>query len=303
MLNKLCGTFINLTFLLMATNALASATPWMEFSQQNGHVKVPVTVADVPGYAILDTGAQVNAINTSFIGKNELKLNAVGNMKIQGVYGTEQRTTYNGVPISLLVIDTKLNSLVEVNLGFHENALLLGAGFFNMFILQLDYPNQKLRFVSHDAVNMRKLRNVRAEQDKGSGMPIVEVEIAEGKKIWLLLDTGNSGGMLIDRLVAESLGWLDELEVETKLSAGVNKIAVTESFRIPEFKIGPYVLEDVLVSIPAEGETANLQSQHSALGSRIRGRKVQGLIGYDVLQHFLITIDYKGGHVHMGLPQ
>lgn len=303
MLIRYCRAVFFLGLVSLSSDSFASATPWMAFSQQNGHVKVPVTVAQIPGFAILDTGAQVNAINSSFISKNELKLNAVGSMKIQGVYGTEQRTTYNGVPISLLGIDTKLNSLVEVNLGFHDNALLLGAGFFNMFILQLDYPNRKLRFVSHDAVNMRELRNVRAEQDKGSGMPIVEVEIAEGKKIWLLLDTGNSGGMLVDRLVAESMGWLDQLEVETQLSAGVNKIAVTESFRIPEFKIGPFVLEDVLVSIPAEGESANLQSQHSALGSRIRGRKIQGLIGYDVLQHFLITIDYKGGHVHMGLPQ
>ena len=202
MLNKLRPSVLSLMFLLMAADSFANATPWMEFSQQNGHVKVPVSVANVPGYAILDTGAQVNAINTSFIGKNELKLDAVGTMKIEGVFGTEQRTTYNNVPISLLGIDTKLDSLVEVNLGFHENALLLGAGFFNKFILQLDYPNQKMRFVSHEAVNMRKLRNVRAEQDKGSGMPIVEVEIADGKKIWLLLDTGNNGGMMIDRLVA-----------------------------------------------------------------------------------------------------
>jgi hypothetical protein len=87
------------------------------------------------------------------------------------------------------------------------------------------------------------------------------------------------------------------------MSSGVNAIAITESFRIPEFKIGPFVLEDVLVSIPAEGQSANLQSQYSTSGSRIRGRKVQGLIGYDVLQHFLLTIDYKGGHVHLGLPE
>tara|TARA_R110002126_G_scaffold12196_27_gene53288 strand:+ start:3755 stop:4627 length:873 start_codon:yes stop_codon:yes gene_type:complete len=281
----------------------AGATPWIEFSQQNGHVKVPVSVADMPGYAIFDTGSQVNAINTSFINKNGLDLNGAGRINVQGVFGTEQRTTYNGVPISLLGIETKLDSLVEVNLGFHENAILLGAGFFSLFVLQLDYPNRQMRFVTHDTIDMRKLRNVRAEQDKGSGMPIVEVEIGNGKKVWLLLDTGNTGGMVIDRLVAEGMGWLDQHQVESNITSGVNSTAVTESFRIPEFKIGPFVLEDVLVSIPAEGQSANLQSQHSALGSRIRGRKVQGLIGYDVLQHFLLTIDYKGGHVHIGLPQ
>jgi len=58
----------------------------------------------------------------------------------------------------------------------------------------------------------------------------------------------------------------------------------------------------VLVTIPAEGESSNLESQYQKTGSRIKGQKIQGLIGYDVLKHFLITIDHRSGHAHIGLP-
>ena len=68
-------------------------------------------------------------------------------------------------------------------------------------------------------------------------------------------------------------------------------------------QFGPFELENVLVTIPAEGKNSYLDSQYEKTGSRLKGKKVQGIIGYDVLKHFLITVDYKGGHAHIGLPE
>ena len=55
---------------------------------------------------------------------------------------------------------------------------------------------------------------------------------------------------------------------------------------------------------PEEGGSLNIQSQFEpAAGSRVKGRKVEAIIGYDVLKHFVLTIDYYGGRMHVGLPK
>jgi hypothetical protein len=287
----------------LCNSAIAGVTPWVDFSLENGHVKIPASVTGIESKAILDTGATLNGLNPRFINKHQLSFDKGGKTRVKGVYGIEDKTTYNNVPVNIFGINTEIDDAVEINLGSHENSLLFGAGFFRQFVMQLDYPNHKMRLITHDAVDLGKMENIKMEKQKGSGMPIVEVGLSGGKSIWLILDTGNNGGMVIKRSIAQKMGWLDDLERNSEVSRGVNKSAATESFRIPWLKFGPYEMENVLVNIPGEGETANLESQFEVTGTRIKGRRVQGLIGYDVLKHFLITIDYKNGHAHIGLPE
>ena len=294
---------IVLGLLFYSVKSVAGATEWIDFTLENGHVKIPVVVADIDGYALLDTGAQLNAINPRFISKHQLSFDKGKKVRVKGIYGIEDKTSYNNVPTSFFGITTELDNLTEVNLGFHTTSLLFGAGFFQQFVMQLDYPNQKMRLITHDAIKLREIENIKMQTQKGSGMPIIEVGLQDGETVWLLLDTGNNGGVVIDRKVARKMGWLNSLDTEASISIGANTLATTESFRIPSLKFGPYELENVLVSIPAEGQIAYLESQYEATGSRIKGRKVQGLIGYDVLKHFLITLDYKNGHAHIGLPK
>ncbi|WP_242441755.1 retropepsin-like aspartic protease [Pseudoalteromonas piscicida] len=197
----------------------------------------------------------------------------------------------------------KLDKVAELNLGEHTNAALFGRPFFEHFVIQLDYPNSKMRIIDHESINLNKLKNIKLIKQRGSGMPIVEISLKEDKSIWLLLDTGNNGGIVIERNVAKSMGWLDTLERNSVISTGANSSAVSEDFRVPWIKFGPFELENVLISIPEEGQRTHLVSQHKTTGSRIKGKRVQGAIGYDVLKHFLITLDYRGGYAHIGLPE
>jgi hypothetical protein len=292
----------SLLFSVFTLNCAAGVTDWIDFKLEGGHIKIPVTVAGIETYAMLDTGAQVNAINKAFVNKNKLDLDKGSKTKIKGVFGTERKTTFNNVPISFFGMESELDKLVQINLGFHTTGLLFGAGFFDKFVVQLDYPNKKMRLISHDSVAVKDFKNIEVQRQKGTGMPIVKIRLPDDEHLWLLLDTGNSGGMLVDRQVARGKGWLEDVDSSTSLSMGANSVAVTESFRIPSLGFGPFEMENVLVTIPAEGESFQLKSQHQRAGSRIKGKKVQGIIGYDVLKHFLITIDYKKGLAHVGLP-
>jgi hypothetical protein len=84
-------------------------------------------------------------------------------------------------------------------------------------------------------------------------------------------------------------------------SFGVNSTGLVEQFRLPSLKIGEFEIADALVSIPAEGEKLEMFRREKRTGSnltRTRG-KSKGLLGYDVLKHFVLTIDYRIGKIHL----
>jgi len=294
---------LTITFILLTFKCTAGVTNWIDFNLESGHIKIPATIAGIDTYAILDTGAQLNGINKSFIMKHDLSFDEGSKIRVKGVFGIENKATYNNVPIGFFGIKTELDKIVEISLGYSKNGLLLGGGFFNKFVTQLDYPNKKMRLISQNSIDISKLKNIEIQRQKGTGMPIVKIGLPNNKHLWLLFDTGNSGGMVVERTVAKRMGWLENIDRNSSLSMGVNTVVSTESFKIPELTFGPFELEDVQVTIPAEGINSYLESQYKSFGSRIRGRKVQGIIGYDVLKHFLITIDYKRGYAHIGLPE
>ncbi|WP_125783086.1 pepsin/retropepsin-like aspartic protease family protein [Pseudoalteromonas rubra] len=279
----------------------AGVTPWIPFELDNGHIKVPVTVAGVESLAILDTGAQGNAINQNFIDHHKLDLAHHGNVKIQGVHDTERRKLYANVDVDLFGIKTKLSKLAGLRMGHPQNSLLIGSGFFNQFVIQIDYPNNRMRMVTHDVINVAKHENIKTQTHKGSGLPIVQVEMA-GKKVWLLLDTGSTSGVLIGRRLAEGLDLIHP-EDEQITSQGVNALTEMRMTQLEEFTFGPFVLSNVNLVYPEKGHKVFHLEQYEHTSSRIKGKKVRGIVGYDVLKHFLVTLDYARGHMHLSVPE
>ena len=292
--------FLLFSFLFASTNVFSAATSWTNFTLDNGHIFLPVSIEGIESRAMLDSGAQINSINSAFIRKHKLELDKGQPVNIKGVFEREKRNSYNNVNVELFGTIFELDSLVEVRLGHHTNGLLLGAGFFNNFIVQFDYPRKKFRLVTRDAVNMRDVANVKAASQKGSGMPIAQVEI-NGVSLWLRIDTGNSGTILIDRNSASRAGLLDKVEGATT-AFGANSSGVNEFATSDVVQFGPYEISDVKVSFPAEGQKTNLESRYKSSSSRIGGKRVVGLIGYDLLKDFIVTLDYKRGELHIALP-
>lgn len=287
---------------LAGFRAQAAVTPWLPFELDGGHIKIAVKVAGADGFAILDTGAQGNGINSRFIREHELALDRGSKVLVTGALSEERAQLYNNVPLQLFGIETEMDSVVETRFASPDTAVLLGGPFFSQFIVQLDYPNSRMRLLTRDAVDLKKAENIRFQGQMGIGQPIVEVKVNGNKSIWLVLDTGFTGGVVVGRVTAEGLGWLDLAKEKGKI-ADISRTADTELFRVPELKFGPYTLENVMASVPAEGEAANLRSQGQRFGSRIVDKRVVGMLGYDVFKHFVLTLDYRGGHLHVGLPE
>ena len=297
------ATFVLSFFLTSVFYSFANAavSQWTDFTLDNGHVFFPVNIEGIPTRVMLDSGAQITSINKAFIGKHQLELNRGSKVNVKGVYDVETRNAYNNVAVEIFGLPIELDGLVEGNLGHHSNGMLLGAGFFSNFIVQLDYPNKKMRLLTRDVVDMREMANVKAVTQKGSGMPIAQIEI-NGKPMWLRVDTGNAGSVLIDRSSASKAGLLENVE-GANASFGANSMGVNEYATAETVRFGPYQISDVQIRFPAKGQKTHLESQFEQTGSRIGGKRVVGLIGYDLLKDFIVTLDYKRGKLHVAVPQ
>jgi hypothetical protein len=169
--------------------------------------------------------------------------------------------------------------------------------------MQIDYPNSQLRIITHDSLKLRKLANVRMKRAAGSQQPIVNVDMNGEADLWLTLDTGNNSGILIPRRSATRFDWLEKYGTTEARLAGVTKSTDVERFNLPELTIGPIALENVIVIVPGEGERTNVgKGVMAKTGTRIKEISSDGILGYDVLKHFVVTIDYKHSLLHLGVP-
>jgi hypothetical protein len=197
-------------FMFFSPLSFSGVTEWIDFKLVDSRINIPVVVSDLDGYAILDTGAQINSINSAFIQKNSLEFSTGTKIKVQGVYDTETRKTYNNVPVNLLGADFSLDSVVESFIGHHSNQLLLGAAFSANLLCNLITPKQKIRLMTDHAIDLQKIANVKIHIDKYSRQPIVNVLFNNEKSVWLVLDTDNFGGLMLKRTTAKHFDWLSK---------------------------------------------------------------------------------------------
>ncbi|CAB0150390.1 hypothetical protein PSI9734_00944 [Pseudidiomarina piscicola] len=288
--------------ILMSFTATAGVSDWIPFEHRNGQVLVEVKVNGIDSYAIMDSGASVNLINQNFIDHHQLNLEKLrGTILVQGVHEKSERDMFRDVPTEMFGQNLELD-YVAGDFAEHQIALIIGAPVLDKFVFQFDYPNSQLRLIDHDSIDLLEVKNIPMRSRRDYGQPIVNVNLNDEVEAWMILDTGASTGLYLQREIAEEHGWLESFTTEKGRSRGVNTIAEVESFILPLFEFGPYLLEDIRVTVPKAGVRADFGKNRSQLNSRVRGVKVDGLIGYDVLKHFILTIDYKNGRGHIHAP-
>ncbi len=292
---------IAVVVLTLSIDASAAVSKWIPFDSEGGHISIPVTVNGVETRALLESGAAGNGISERFLSEYEFEYEHGRQVIVSGIAGKRKVALINGLEIGIFGAEFEINQMMPVHL---QNAdVLIGLGFFNNFILQIDYPNSQLRIITHDSLKLRKLANVRMKKAAGSPQPIVKVDMNGEASLWLTLDTGNNTGILIPRRSATRFDWLAKYGTTEALLAGVTKSTGVERFNLPELTLGPIVLENVIVIVPAEGERTNVgKDVRAKLGTRLKETSSDGILGYDVLKHFIVTIDYKHSFLHLGVP-
>jgi hypothetical protein len=285
---------------LQTRPAEAGASEWVDIKVVDGNLMLSTEIAGIPGFSIIDTGAQFNAINESFLRASDLTYDKGRFLEVQGVFSTQRRYTYSSIPVTVFGNEINFRDVVELDLRSSDVQMILGESFLEGYIFQFDYPNQRMRLITRDSVDLKKIRNIKTSKPSYGGPPLVRVSLSDKIDAWLSMDTGSTGGILIDRDLASRLDWLDTYDTTQMETTGVISSGTLEYFTVPSIGFGPVKIADVLVAVPARGEDLGLFQKYTPLGTRIPvGGKSKGLLGYDILQHFVVTIDYEKGYVHV----
>jgi len=264
---------------------------------------VPVNINGFEGLAMLDTGATISAINQSFITKHKLEFDQGKKVEIGGVHGTVKTRYVKDVSVTMLGKRINFKKMPSLKLRTEENIALIGMDFLHNFIIKIDYPNRRLQLLNRDGIELKKDKNVTADFDYSANRLIVDVGIEEDKVLKLLLDTGDSAGILLDRKIATRFNLLDKYPSELGVGSGIAKTVNVEDISVSGVSFGPYVLDDVKIHVPVEGETLRVSKKYIGYYGKNRRKRVDGLLGYDVLKRFVLTIDYKTRYVHIEMPQ
>ena len=158
---------------------------------------------------------------------------------------------------------------------------LLGGRFLAEYVLEIDFPRRRVRFLDPEKYTVPKQVSAPKEAVLPlkivGNRPIVTVEV-EGKPVEVMLDTGAWDTMLISGEAAKKAGF--ERPVISKIIVG-GVVGNTEGQLVEAEKIalGPFAFAPALITI----------SPH---GFYNQGPSTDSLVGYEVLRHFVMRLDY-----------
>ena len=276
---------------------------WVPLRIVNGDLALPTSVGGVDGYSIIDTGADLNLLNEAFLEANDLRYPRTGSVRLRGINNRGETRVVGPVPVGMFGAEVDFRDVAVLPVGDPELQLLFGAGFLENFIFQFDYPNERMRVLPRDSINLKKQKNVESRREQGGRSTIVRLRLNDEKDVWLTLDTGASM-MLLERSLARRQKWLERYPTSKFEVSGIFSTDDYDFLNLPQVTIGPYTLENAMVLVPAEGRQIELFRKELETGSNIaRSRgKSRGLLGADILKHFVLTVDYRSGSVHIHAP-
>jgi len=299
-------SFAVFVLLCFTSPVFAGASAWVPVEIRDGMVLMDITVNGEPAKAQLDSGSTHNGVSQAYLDSHQGEYTRGRWIELQGLKEDYETNEINGLVVGMFGAETDLNNLWPMHVEGAD--IIIGVPFFEQFVVQIDYPGKRIRIADHKSLDLRKYSNVEMKWSTSSLSPMIRVDLNGEFDAWLDLDTGNKGGILMPRKKAANLGWLDRYQLADGKIVGMSgESADTESFAIPAVTLGPFELENVAVAVPAEGEHLYLSTRRSienSTGTRIKkGRKSDGLLGYDLLRHFIVSIDYKRELVNIDVPR
>ena len=292
---------LTLSILLTPLASAAGTSEWIPITIEDGKLLVPSSFAGIEGHSIIDTGSNQSAINSRFLGENNLLPDAADEVTVSGFFKKQKRRLHKNLPATLLGVETQFAHLHEVTLKSAKTQLLIGGDFPAQFIFQFDYPNQRMRWLTRDTLDLHTLSNVPSRTDKQTTGVLAKVLLNGKQALWVTVDTGAKSGLWIERSLAARNGWLAQGRTTLKRAKGINGSGAIEQFRLPSVKLGEFESTNALVSVAAKGQDHAMFQRTARPGSKIQRNvsKSRGLLGWDVLKDFVVTIDYRIGKIHL----
>lgn len=279
--------------------AMGQGGDWIPFAENESRPSFEVTVNGETGVAILQPSLAVNGVSSDFAERAGIEEGG-GLLSMNGVYGEQQAPEVKPFKLALAGAEMKAQDFVILPDDSAATDVVFGRQLFQGAILQLDYPNRRLRILPPDGVQFDANAKFKLSQNN---RPLVEMLIG-GKETRLLLDTSSTGMCLLTNSVVRKRGWNKHQVENRKLkNLAIPIDAQMQAIVLEEAVIGPYVIENFLAAYSPEGDHL-IDARKKVYGSprEMNVFDADGILGYEVLQNFVVTLDVSKQKVHFYMP-
>jgi len=268
-----------------------------QFQVNNGRISIPVTIAGTETLAVINSGILTMGISSFLAGQLGLDVIEPEPVNRRRSGNLPQLSIVENVPIKVFNQDIEMEQLYVFDLD--APLVNFSIMMFRDVIVQLDYPQSRICFHNPAAIDLEAAENINMRSTR-IGAPAIEVNLNGDEDVWLDFQIGYSGGISIDFETAEDLGFIEEDQADSESAATAE--AITESLLF-----GPYELGAINTTYSTQENSAPnspiLTGGAVRAGrSRNRGVETHGELGFEILQHFVITIDFNEERMHIFAP-
>jgi len=265
------------------------------FTFERSSVIVQVKVNGKGPYnMLLDTGAELCAVDLNIAKELDLKLTPISSGKIVAT-GKKENTLFLTKLPAIEITNLSAQDLEAVATDFSKItqrvgipvAGVIGYNFLKNRIVQFDYGKRVVRFYSDSPLRTSKHANTTSRMTLpfrfygGDKFPIIDDVFVNGKKIKAELDTGHSGVLAVTAAAIKRLGLDAEAQdCEEETSEGALGTSVNRKCKLKTLTVGTVTIESPSVSF--RGPNSGLDQA-----------PFEGLLGNDFFKDFVVTIDYR----------
>jgi len=247
---------------------------------------------------VLDTGVGPMIITDPSI-IDSLNFSGLRKIKVSGL-GIETVEAYVSQSLDVKVGSTSIKYIPAAilkedlfNLSGHLGLKiygLLGFSFFNSFIVDIRYSENRLIIYDHDAKIKYRGKKIPIEIENQKPYILAAIDAPGNKTVEarFLMDTGASHALSLEMLNGTEFP-LPEKKVKANLGMSLSGQIKGYVGRVSKFSVGGYVFKDVVAGFP----------DFKSIASKIDLSKRNGNLGADLLRKFNIQFNYQGGFIYV----
>lgn len=247
---------------------------------------------------VLDTGVGPMIITDPSI-IDSLNFSNLRKIKVSGL-GIETVEAYVSQSLDVKVGNTSIKYIPTAilkedlfNLSGHLGLKiygLLGFSFFNSFIVDIRYSENRLIIYDRDAKVKYRGKKIPIEIENQKPYVVGNVELPDGKLInaRFLMDTGASHALSLEMFQGSEYP-LPEKKIKANLGMSLSGQIKGYIGRVGKFSLGSYVFNDVVAGFP----------DFKTIAQKIDLSKRNGNLGADLLRRFNIQFNYQDGFIYL----
>jgi len=264
----------------------AASTPWMKtVSNDPRSIRLRGEINGRAADILLDSGAGITVVSRSLA--KELKLKSEGTLTAEGTAASAEAALVGGIKLKLGELELDGITAATIDLSQINAQLprplevILGKELFHAMLVDVDYPNSRVRFCDPESFENTGLGHKVAILPAADGHKLIEINVENLPPALVDVDTGSGATLDIFGFYADENELLkNRARVSEAMAAGVGGTTVNKIASLETLTVGGYELRGVPVGF-FQGKKGSFHT-----------RRIAGNLGAGILSRFRILFDY-----------